>query len=271
MSHAGSEQLLAGDGVTRVVRIDDTVRRPVRPFTPTVQKYLRYLRGAGIDFVPEPHGYDEQGREILSYLDGEVPKEPLPAWAATDDTLRDLALLIGRLHDVAEGWEPPADAVWGTIPGTPAADVPPLFEVPELVSHQDYCPGNVIFRQGRPYGFIDFDLARPTTRVADWVNAAYWWVPLLHPLDRAPSLVNVDAAQRLRVFADAYGMNAAQRALVVPLAVQRSHNSLVTMRAAAAVDPVFRRWWDGGVKDRLMRAKCWLDQEADHMQSTLRG
>ncbi|MET3934461.1 aminoglycoside phosphotransferase family protein [Arthrobacter sp. OAP107] len=265
------EQVLATGGVTHVVRIGDTVRRPVRPFTATVQEYLRYLCNAGIGFVPEPHGYDGQGREILSFVEGEVPVEPLPSWATSDDALGDLAQLIRRLHDVSVAWEPPRDAIWGTIPGTPSTPVPPLFDVPELVSHQDYCPGNVVFRDRRPFGFIDFDLARPTTRVADCVNAAYWWAPLLHPFDRSPSLSDTHGVERLRLFADAYGMDSRQRALVVPLAVQRSKNSLITMRAAADADPVFNRWWKEGMEERLQRAERWLAAEAPRMAAALRS
>jgi hypothetical protein len=65
-------------GVTRVVRIGNTVRRPVRPFTGTVQAYLTHLREEGFLDAPEPFGYDEEGREVLSYIVGEVPVEPLP-------------------------------------------------------------------------------------------------------------------------------------------------------------------------------------------------
>ena len=37
------EEPLAGDGVTPgIVRIGDTVRRPVRPFTATIQAYLAH-------------------------------------------------------------------------------------------------------------------------------------------------------------------------------------------------------------------------------------
>jgi hypothetical protein len=74
----------------------------------------------------------------------------------------------------------------------------------------------VVFRGGLPASLIDFDLAKPTTRVVDLVNALYWWAPLLHPMDRAPALAGVDVAARVRAFADAYGMTAVQRALVVP-------------------------------------------------------
>ena len=40
-------------------------------------------------------------------------------------------------------------------------------------AHQDYCPGNAVFRNGLPCGLIDFDLSRPTTRVADYVDALF--------------------------------------------------------------------------------------------------
>ncbi|HEX2322439.1 MAG TPA: hypothetical protein VHJ18_25950 [Streptosporangiaceae bacterium] len=41
-------ELLIGDGVTQgIVRIGDTVRRRVRPFSLTVQAYLARLRDAG--------------------------------------------------------------------------------------------------------------------------------------------------------------------------------------------------------------------------------
>jgi hypothetical protein len=91
----------------------------------------------------------------------------------------------------------------------------------QLVSHMDYCPGNVVFRAGLPAALIDFDLVRPATRLADAVNALYWWAPLLHPLDRAPALVDADIPGRVAAFADAYGMTAQLRANLVPFAVRR--------------------------------------------------
>ena len=266
---APDEQVLAEDGVTRVVRVGDTVRRPVRPFTATVQAFLRHLWNQGVDFVPEPLGYDDVGREVLRFVPGDVPVEPLPDWATTESVLAELARLIRRLHDAAAGWSPPEEAVWGSIPGVAPAGLPPLVETPELVSHQDYCPGNVVFREGLPRALIDFDLARPTTRVADCVNALYWWVPLLHPLDRPPALMDADAGQRVRVFADAYGLSQEQRKQVLPAAVRRARRAHITMRAAAEVDPVFRRWWDDGVRVRMPRAEAWLEQEGATIEAAL--
>lgn len=265
----GTEVRISSDGVTDVVRVGQTVRRPVRPFTATVQGFLAHLHARGFHDAPRPLGYDEQGREVLSYVEGVVPQEPLPHWATTPQVLRALAALIRRLHDAAEDWDPPHDAVFGAIPGKRPVDVQQLFDHPELVSHQDYCAGNVVFRDGLPAALIDFDLARPTTRVADIVNALHWWVPLLDPVDRAPGLVYADAAERIRVFADAYGMDQAQRAAILPTAVLRATNRTLTMRAAAEVDPVFGRWWDQSLKDSMPRAERWMTDNADRLQQRL--
>jgi len=264
----GHTQLLSVGGITPVVRIGDTVRRPVRPFTATVHAYLAYLRTRGFTAAPKPLGYDDEGREVLSYVQGDVPHEPLPDYCAEGIVLVKLARLVRRLHDAAEGWVAPDDAVFGAIPGT-HSDVVPLFDEPELVSHQDYCPGNVVFRHGEPAAFIDFDLARPTTRVADVVNALYWWAPLLHPADRAPAFVHIDVPQRVRLFADAYGLSADQRSKLVTVAVWRNRNAHLMMRAAADVDPVFRRWWDEGVRERMPRAEAWITEVAQRLNDAL--
>jgi aminoglycoside phosphotransferase (APT) family kinase protein len=127
-----------------------------------------------------------------------------------------LASLIRALHEASAGWTPPPDAVWGGIPGTAAAALPPVDGEPELVSHRDYCPGNVVFRDGLPAALIDFDLAKPTTRLYDIANALWWWAPLRDPRDRAPAFTTLDIPHRIAVFADAYGMTAQQRQDLVP-------------------------------------------------------
>lgn len=264
------EVLLEGEGWTEVYRIGNSVHRPARPHTATIHAFLAHLHERGFTSAPIPHGYDPKGREVLSYVEGDVPMEPLPTWAVGDEQLAELARLIRRAHDAAEGWNPPMDAVFGTIPGPPHPGVEPLFGEPELVAHQDYCPGNVVFRDSMPVALIDFDLARPTTRVADAVNGLYWWAPLCHPQDRGPALANVDVSHRVRIFADAYEMDAVQRSQIVDVALRRQRNSAITMKAAAETDPVFRRWWDEGMKDKLPRAESWLNANAAPLREALK-
>ena len=210
-------ELLTGDGVTQgIVRIGDTVRRPLRPFSLTVQAYLAHLRDAGFAGAPLPFGVDEQGREMLSFVPGDVPRNPLPPETAGDDVLVALARLIRALHEASAGWAPPSDAVWG---GTPANAGRPITRRTELVTHCDYYPGNVVFRDGLPVALIDFDLAHPTTRLYDIANALWYWAPLRDPRDRAPAFADADIPHRVAVFADAYGMTARHRAELAPFAV----------------------------------------------------
>jgi aminoglycoside phosphotransferase (APT) family kinase protein len=206
----GEGELLAGDGVTQgIVRIGATVRRPLRPFSLTVQAYLAHLRDAGFTGAPLPLGVDEQGREMLSFVPGEVHRHPLPPEAAGDEVLVALARLIRALHEASAGWVPPPGAVWG---GTPATTGPVTGRA-ELVSHRDYATGNVVFRGGLPAALIDFDLAMPTTRLYDIANALWYWAPFKwgDPRDRAPALADADIPHRVAVFADAYGTPMSRR------------------------------------------------------------
>jgi hypothetical protein len=259
---------LVGDGVTAgIVLVGDTVHRPLRPFSLTVQAYLAHLHRVGFSDCPIPLGVDDAGREVLSYVAGDVPREPLPPETAGLEVLRGLATLVRRLHDAAEGWSPPADACWGGIPG--GRPGPPNDEDTELVGHRDYCPGNVVFRDGLPSALIDFDLAQPTTRLYDVVNALYWWAPLRDPLDRAPAFVELDVAERVSIFADAYGLAMDLRRQLVPFAAEMVAAYHRTARAAASVDPVFHRMWEEGVKDRMPRTETWLAREGGRIATRL--
>ncbi|MFZ0323597.1 MAG: phosphotransferase [Actinomycetes bacterium] len=261
------EEPLVSEGVTPgIVRVGDTVRRPVRPFTATVQEFLSALHARGFHDAPEPLGYDDQGREVLTFVAGDVPREPIPKEYLGTDVLSSLADLIRRQHVASSTWKPPDDAVWGSLPGDDAPGVLPLFDEPELVAHMDYCPGNVVFRGGLPAALIDFDLARPTTRLLDVVNALYWWVPLLHPVDRPPALAHsdmVDIAERVAVFADSYGLDGVGREQLMPLALRRVRNGLLKSRRAAEVSPAFRRMWDNGVRERMPRAQEWTAEAVE--------
>jgi hypothetical protein len=207
--------LLGGDVTEGVVRVGDTVRRPRQPWSDAVAGYLGHLASVGFAGAPRWHGVDARGRDILDFIAGEVPGAPPEPWATTDAVLADVGRLLRRLHDASLSYQPPAGARWfGTDrPIALPPDVPPLFDgPPELVTHNDVTPQNVVFRSGHPVALIDFDLTRPNIRLADVVNTAVHWLPLKHPADREPVYAGVDVPARLRVLADAYGLDAERRA-----------------------------------------------------------
>lgn len=81
---------LSGGNTTVVVRIGDTVRRPVGPWTPAVHDVLNHLAAVGFPGSPRVLGVDDAGREILAFVPGEVgclsAAKPLPAWFRTAES-----------------------------------------------------------------------------------------------------------------------------------------------------------------------------------------
>jgi Ser/Thr protein kinase RdoA (MazF antagonist) len=189
----------------RVVRIGDTVRRPLRATSPATHALLRHLAEVGFDGAPRLLGIDGQGREVLGYIPGQTVIRPYPDWAFTEEALVSVAQLLRAYHRAVAGFDP-GSLAWPQSPPAPFAG--------ELVSHNDPNLDNVVFRDGRAVALIDFDLAAPGSRVWDLACAARQWAPL-----RPDSLIadprRGAAFQRLRVFVEAYGAEDIDAALFV--------------------------------------------------------
>jgi hypothetical protein len=61
--------------------VDGSVRRPVGDWTPSVHNLLRHLERQRLEGAPRVLGIDDQGREMLSYLDGQTVGHSSP-WPA---------------------------------------------------------------------------------------------------------------------------------------------------------------------------------------------
>jgi phosphotransferase family enzyme len=192
-----SETRLAGGDMNVVVRVGDTVRRPPEP--PGVRALLQGYERVGFDGAPRFLGVDEQGREVLSFVEGAPAFAPVPT---SDDVVAGIGRLLRHAHDAQAGFEPPDDAGW----------VQHVEGQPEVVGHLDLFWTNVVFRDGLPAALIDWELAAPAPRVLEVALAATYWAGIrideqLHewgiPVERR--------GERLRVLCDAYGLAADQR------------------------------------------------------------
>ena len=128
----------------------DTVRRSTGPWTAAVHALLRHLQRAGFDGAPRALGTDERGREVLSFVPGEVPNHASPE-VATERVLKGVGLLLRRYRDAVRGFE--------LLPGIRWHHPHPGEET--VVCHNDVSPRNTVFRKGRPVAFLDWDLAVP--------------------------------------------------------------------------------------------------------------
>jgi hypothetical protein len=180
----------------RVVRVGDTVRRPQRSTSAATHALFRHLEDVGFPGAPRFLGIDAQDREVLSYIPGTTVLPPYPDWAFTDEALASVARLLRDYHRAVAGFDPTPHA-WPASPPEPFTG--------ELVSHNDLNLDNVVFRDGRAVGLIDFDLASPGSRLWDVACAARLWAPI-RPDGRIRDARRGHGLERVRVFLDAYGI-----------------------------------------------------------------
>ena len=80
MSEQQEEISLAGGNMTPVVKVGNTVRRIPGPWSETVHGLLNHLEQQGFEGAPRFLGFNEQGREILTFIAGEVGNYPLQGY-----------------------------------------------------------------------------------------------------------------------------------------------------------------------------------------------
>lgn len=202
---------LEGGADSTVVRVGQTVRRDARFWSPAVLDLLQHLECEGFTGAPRALGFDEQGREVLSYLEGEVGRSSgfipeqggrfggrLPDYVWQDDVLVRLGALLRAYHDTAATF-PWADREWRLETREPV----------ETICHNDLTPWNTVFREGLPVAFLDWDTATPGPRAWDLGFIAWRWVPFwcdakcqAHGLPTGVA----NKARRFRVLLDAYGV-----------------------------------------------------------------
>jgi hypothetical protein len=262
--------LTGGDVTEGVVQVGDTVRRPVGPHSPLVHALLAHLESAGFAGAPRFLGIDAAGREVLSFIEGEVAGRPRPPWIADEARLASVGRLVRAYDDAAASFIPPPEMLPGTKVTEPRGIPPAPAYPPELIGHVDITPENVVFRDGRAYALIDFDLAKPATRADEMFNAMLWWAPLFDPRDLDPLMQRVDVPRRARILADAYDLSSTDRERVIEVAVLRTRRSWYVMKQHAEIDGGgWRRMWDEGVGDVIKRREAWLDRHGATLTAAL--
>ncbi|HUV57409.1 MAG TPA: hypothetical protein VMV96_01235, partial [Acidimicrobiales bacterium] len=73
---SNEESLSGGNSSAEVVRVGDTVRRPAMPWSASVDSLLLHLQEVGFECSPRPLGYDETGRQVLSFAEGYISDDP---------------------------------------------------------------------------------------------------------------------------------------------------------------------------------------------------
>jgi Ser/Thr protein kinase RdoA (MazF antagonist) len=163
---------------------------------------------------------------MLSWVEGEVR----PPGSTFDEELPEVLRLVRRVHDLCPG-----------------------------VCHNDLAPRNTVWAAGGPV-FIDWDLCAPGRPIEDVAHAC-WQFLALGP-QRQAEVQRVATALRRGV--DAYGLDAAGRAIVVNeiVAWQERCADGIDDRARRGEPPFLKLVAAGAVADIRASREWVLDQRA---------
>ena len=243
------EDILQSAEHREIVRIGNTVHRPVHRWSSSVHALLNHLELAGFQYSPRMLGFDDQGREIVSYIEGD---SGAAGWSRvlSEEGLQAFAGLLRDYHEAVSDFRP-STSDWSTgmqtlMPG-------------EVITHGDFAPWNVVWRDFEPVGLIDWDYARPAK---PWVDVAYaleYVVPF-----REDSLciswmhhpVVPDRARRLRTFVDAYGGDSSDDWPSRVIGTQQQGIDLVAELAKSGAEPQ-ATWARDGYLDQLKANLQW--------------
>jgi hypothetical protein len=177
------EEWLAGN-VGGAMRVGDTVRRATGPWTPAVHALLDHL-ATRLPHVPRVLGFDESGREVLSYLPGRVVD--VDTELLTPGQIVSIVDWTRMFHAAVADFAHPGP--WRYFP----------LPHPTLIGHNDIAPYNACFDGDDLVGIFDWDMSGPTTPLFELAFIAWNCVPLWRDIGPEP------AAERLALIAGAYG------------------------------------------------------------------
>ncbi|MGW4946041.1 phosphotransferase [Actinoplanes sp. NPDC004185] len=238
-----TEVSLPGGFVGGAVRVGATVRKAPPADAGFVRALLEFLAERGWAGAPRFLGVDDRGRQVLSFVAGDVPWGD-GAPPVGDAALAAVAVLVREFHDLTAG-----SALAGGQ---------------EVVCHHDLSPKNAVFRGGRPVAFIDWDIAGPGARVQDVAHVCWQFVPL------GPAVEAGEAARRVRVVADAYGWGDLPLLVETVLWWQDRCWRGIGSGAAAGV-PAMLRLREAGVVEQVRAAYAWTAGHAAELGGVVPG
>lgn len=187
---------LSGGRADQIFRGADGVHRPTGTWSENVHLLLRELRHHGFTSAPTFLRFDEEGREVLTFIPGVVGNDPLPEAFRSKQALVSAAKMLRAYHDASakvaakltrlDGWQLPAQL--------PA----------EVICHGDFAPYNVVLDGSEAVGLIDFDVAHPAPRAWDVAYALYRWAPLTAPTNHDGFGSLDEQILRARLFCETY-------------------------------------------------------------------
>jgi len=253
------EQLLRGGNThAAVVRVGNTVRRPTGAWTPGVHAVLRHLEDEGFEGAPRVLGIDSQGREILTFIPGDVVYPDHFDRLMTDEGLMAVARLIRDFHSSISSFDADRGYVWSDR-GTGR------HPHPELVCHNDLAPWNLVHTPDNRWVFIDWDLAAPGPRSWDIAWALLTFIPLMP--SEATDVSRIE--HRLRLFKESYGTRTIGPELIDVAVARCTREADLIATLGAKNEPPYDRLLAEGHLEIWSEAAQHVESWADRWKNAL--
>lgn len=236
-----------------IVRIGDTVHRPAHWWTLAVHQLLNYLQSVGFAYSPRVLGFDDEGREALSFIEGESGGD---SWVkiTTDSGLAKFARLLREYHEAIRGFAPSPESQWAYSVGSPKSG--------EIMCHGDFGPWNIVWQGDEPVGIIDWDMVLPAQPRFDVLYALQYSAPFC---DDATALewnhfpAPPERKHRIAVFTEAYGLEDAGDIVGDVAALQRQVGGFVARLAERGLQPQ-ADWVAQGELDEVEKKAEWTER-----------
>jgi aminoglycoside phosphotransferase len=192
----------------KVIHDGHVVRRKAHENEAFVRETLRFLEAQRFEGAPRYLGTDEHGRELVSFVAGDVREES----ALSDEQIANAARLLRRFHDVVAGSE--------------------LAGEEEIVCHGDAGPHNVVFHGDQAIALIDWEFAEPGSRLTELAVVAWLLVDDRWKLGQGEA-----AARRIHLFCSAYGWDEVGHVIdELSVLVRRARHDHAKREIAESVD-----------------------------------
>jgi len=189
---------------TNVYRQGNILIKETGNWAPTVHALLNHLEHQGFEAAPRVigSGFDEHGRETLSFIEGDFI-DPGP-WSS--EACYEIGVLLRKLHHTTATFQPPENAIWRPWFGRQLGK-------PSLIGHCDFASWNIVARNGLPYALIDWEYAGPVDPLVElaqvcWLNAKLH-DDVVAEIEALPDLT--ERASHLRAIVDGYGLSQKER------------------------------------------------------------
>ena len=183
-----------------VFKKDNMVFRPLEAWSKNIHLLMNHFHKNGIP-VPKIIKVDDK-YEYQEYINGELVHPN--RW--TDEGLYEIGKMVKNIHDLAKKFEYKNNMEWK-----------PWYlrelGTPEICSHGDIAPWNIITKNGKPIAIVDWECAGPIDPIIELARVC-WLFPQLHD-DDLGKLYELPSPEKrgeqIKIILDAYELSKNKR------------------------------------------------------------